>query len=65
MDQALRNLQEGTTTLVVAHRLSTVKHADQILVIKDGEIVDQGTHLQLMRRGGHYANQVVASLRQR
>ena len=65
VDQALRNLQEGTTTLVVAHRLSTVKHADQILVIKDGEIVDQGTHLQLMRRGGHYANQVVASLRQR
>ncbi len=52
---ALAELSEGRTTLVVAHRLSTVKNADVILVITDGEITEQGTHEQLIAQGGVYA----------
>jgi ABC-type multidrug transport system fused ATPase/permease subunit len=44
----------GRTTLVVAHRLSTVKNADEILVLTDGEITERGTHEQLVGNGGVY-----------
>jgi ABC-type multidrug transport system fused ATPase/permease subunit len=45
----------GRTSLVIAHRLSTVRAADVILVIEDGRIVERGTHQQLLTRGGRYA----------
>ena len=51
----LREVSRGTTTIVIAHRLSTVVHADQILVLEDGRAVEQGTHDSLLRDGGHYA----------
>jgi ATP-binding cassette subfamily B protein len=53
---ALDKALEGRTSLVIAHRLSTVLNADQILVVVDGAIVERGTHSQLIARGGTYAN---------
>jgi subfamily B ATP-binding cassette protein MsbA len=43
------------TTLVIAHRLSTVEHADQIVVLDQGHVVERGTHAELLARGGKYA----------
>jgi subfamily B ATP-binding cassette protein MsbA len=54
--QALRVLMQGRTALIIAHRLSTIRDADRILVINDGRIVEEGTHDQLMARGGLYWN---------
>ena len=54
IQQALRNLMEGRTTFVIAQRLRTVKEADQILVMRGGEIVERGTHQELLERGGFY-----------
>ncbi|MBB2707437.1 UNVERIFIED_ORG: ABC-type multidrug transport system fused ATPase/permease subunit [Rhizobium esperanzae] len=56
MQQALLSLANGRTTLVIAHRLSTVRHADRILVLTGDGIVEQGTHDDLMTQGGVYAN---------
>ncbi|CAO3563490.1 unnamed protein product [Mortierella alpina] len=50
MQQALSNMSQGRTTLVVAHRLSTIMHADLILCIKDGEVVERGTHDELVQK---------------
>ncbi len=55
VQQALGHLTAGRTTLVIAHRLSTIEHADEILVVKDGRIAEQGTHAELLARGGEYA----------
>lgn len=54
VQDALSKLMVGRTTLVIAHRLSTVQHADQILVMENGEIVENGTHRSLLAAGGRY-----------
>jgi ATP-binding cassette subfamily B multidrug efflux pump len=54
IQKALLRLMEGRTSFVIAHRLSTIRDADQLLVIKDGEIVEQGTHQQLLDQRGFY-----------
>ncbi len=53
---ALARLSAGRTTLVIAHRLSTILQADKIVVMNKGQIVDQGTHEELLARGGLYAD---------
>ena len=55
IQSAFDELSEGRTTLIIAHRLSTVKKAGRILVIDDGIVKEQGTHEQLMASGGEYA----------
>ena len=54
IQEALRNLMQGRTTFVIAQRLRTVMEADQILVMRDGEIVEQGKHEELLEAGGFY-----------
>ena len=56
IQQALLNLMEGRTSFVIAHRLSTIKNADKVLVIRDGEIVERGSHEELLTRKGFYYN---------
>ena len=51
----MNNLMKGRTSFVIAHRLSTIKDADLILVMKDGDIIEQGTHQQLLEQNGFYA----------
>mgnify|MGYP002659193221 FL=1 len=53
---AMDNLMRGRTSFVIAHRLSTIKDADLILVMRDGDIVEQGTHDDLLAAGGFYAD---------
>ena len=55
IQKAMDNLMAGRTSFVIAHRLSTIKSADLILVIRDGDIVEQGTHEVLLAVGGFYA----------
>ncbi|ACL70644.1 ABC transporter related [Halothermothrix orenii H 168] len=56
VQDALNKLMKNRTTFIIAHRLSTIKNADRIVVISDGEIVDQGTHSELMAKKGLYYN---------
>jgi subfamily B ATP-binding cassette protein MsbA len=53
---ALTELMRGRTTLVIAHRLSTIENADRIVVLRAGEIVETGTHAELLARGGYYSS---------
>ena len=56
IQKALDNLMRGRTSFIIAHRLSTIKNADLILVMKDGDIIEQGTHEQLLAQKGFYAD---------
>ncbi|WP_368565818.1 lipid A export permease/ATP-binding protein MsbA [Pseudoxanthomonas sp. UTMC 1351] len=56
VQNALQKLMPDRTTLVIAHRLSTIEHADQVLVLDQGRLVEQGTHSELLARGGLYAH---------
>jgi ATP-binding cassette subfamily B protein len=56
IQQAMRQLMAGRTAFVIAHRLSTIKNADTILVVRDGNIVEQGRHEELMAQGGYYTS---------
>ena len=56
VQEALENLMRGRTSIVVAHRLSTVAALDRIVVLADGKIVEDGTHAQLVDAGGEYAS---------
>lgn len=63
IQEALATLLQGRTSFIVAHRLSTIRHCDLIVVLDHGEIVDQGSHEELMKRPGHYRNLVDAQYR--
>ena len=55
-DAVISRVNQGATAILIAHRLSSVQHCDMILVMKDGEIVERGTHAQLVAQGGWYAD---------
>lgn len=60
IQEAISELCQGKTLLVIAHRLHTIRDADQILVIQDGRIAQRGTHARLMEEGGLYRDLVTA-----
>ena len=55
IQEAMDRLTKGRTSFVIAHRLSTIKNADLILVMKDGDIIESGTHSELLAKNGFYA----------
>ena len=55
IQKAMLNLMKGRTCFVIAHRLSTIRNADSIAVLQNGQIVEQGTHADLMSQNGYYA----------
>ena len=55
IQKAMLKLMEGKTTFVIAHRLSTIKNADMIIALKDGSVVESGTHVELIEKNGFYA----------
>jgi ATP-binding cassette subfamily B multidrug efflux pump len=63
IQEAMLRLMEGRTSFVIAHRLSTIREADKILVINDGEIIEQGTHRELLERRGFYYDLYVAQFK--
>ena len=56
IQQAFSQMMEGRTSFIVAHRLSTIQEADVILVMKDGRVIEQGSHAELLAKGGFYKN---------
>jgi subfamily B ATP-binding cassette protein MsbA len=54
LQAAIASVMQGRTTILIAHRLSTAQHADRIIVLRDGQIVEQGTHTQLAAANGYY-----------
>lgn len=63
IQKALEELLHGRTSFVIAHRLSTIRHADQVLVVKDGQIIERGTHDQLLADHGFYYNLYMSQFR--
>ena len=55
IQESLREVSRNRTTLIIAHRLSTVVHADEIIVLSEGTILERGTHAELLSKGGQYA----------
>jgi subfamily B ATP-binding cassette protein MsbA len=55
VQSAITQMQKGRTTIIIAHRLSTIQNADRIIVLKDGEIIEQGSHKELIKASGEYA----------
>lgn len=53
--KTIDNIGKGMTTIIVAHRLSTIKNCDQIFVLKDGKLLENGTHINLLNKNGIYA----------
>lgn len=54
LQKAMQNIMKGRTSFVIAHRLSTIRNADLILVINEGDIIEQGNHDELITKGGFY-----------
>jgi ATP-binding cassette subfamily B multidrug efflux pump len=65
IQQALHELMKGRTSFVIAHRLSTIRNADRVIVIEQGEIVEQGTHDELIAQGGAYHRLYMSQFRGR
>jgi ATP-binding cassette subfamily B protein len=63
IQSALEKLLHGRTSFVIAHRLSTIRHADQVLVLDGGQIIERGTHEELLKRGGFYYNLYMSQFR--
>ncbi|MGI6481700.1 MAG: ABC transporter ATP-binding protein, partial [Methanobacterium sp.] len=63
IQEGLLKLQEGKTSFIIAHRLSTIQNADKILVINDGEIIEEGTHQKLLKMKGFYYNLYMSQFR--
>ena len=59
IQKAIKSITDNVTTIVIAHRLSTIKDADKIIVLKDGGIIEQGSHKELMKRQGYYSSLVM------
>ena len=63
IQEAFMRLMEGRTSFIVAHRLSTIRNADVILVVKDGDVIESGSHDELMARKGFYADMYMSQFR--
>jgi len=60
---ALEELLRGRTSFVIAHRLSTIRHADLVVALKDGQIIERGTHEELLQAGGFYYDLYMSQFR--